>query len=255
MPRPWHESDDFWLYTGPAMFTPQKVAAADAEVDWILRETGWPRCRNDGPAPRVIDMPCGIGRHTLALAARGFCVTGVDRTAAYLELGRSRAGPGWEVTWAQDDMRAFDGRGQFDLALNLYTSLGYFDDPAENQRVLDNLRRALRPGGKVVVDALGKEVLARVLMPTQWQELPDGSLELRETRIVDDWRRADSRWIVVTPPGRRIEHRVTHWIYDAAELRRMMEAAGFGALRLFGSLAGGDYGPTATRLVVIGEAM
>lgn len=252
MPLPWHDSDEFWTLTGPGMFTPEKVAAADAEVDWILRTTGL-----DTPAafaPRALDMPCGVGRHALALARRGLDVTGVDRTAPYLDIARSRTPPDLAIDWRLDDMRAFDGAGRYDLALNLYTSLGYFEDPAENLRVLQNLRRALRPGGHLVVDALGKEVLARVLMPTQWQDLPDGSMELREARIIDDWRRVDNRWIIITAAGRRIEHRVIHWLYDAAELRRMMESAGFVNLRCFGSLAGGAYGPTASRLVIIGEA-
>ncbi|MCC6676668.1 MAG: class I SAM-dependent methyltransferase [Phycisphaerales bacterium] len=255
MPLPWHESDEFWTLTGPAMFTPDKLAAAEAEIDWILKETGLAAAGPGRPLPfRGLDMPCGVGRHALALARRGFEVTGVDRTAAYLEIAHSRTPPGTPVEWRLDDMRAFDGAGRYDLALNLYTSIGYFEEPAENLRVLQNLRRALRTGGKLVVDALGKEVLARVLMPTQWQDLPDGSMELREARIVDDWRRVDNRWIIITPDGRRVEHRVLHWLYDAAELRRMMELAGFGNLRCFGSLAGGAYGPSATRLVIIGEA-
>lgn len=247
MGTPWHESDEFWALRADAFFTPQALDNARREADWILRTAGI-------NAGAVLDMPCGVGRHSLALAERGLKVTGVDRTETYLAAARSRTPPGASVTWHAGDMRTYDGGGRFDLALNLFTSLGYFETPQENQGVLENFRRALRPGGKLVIDTLGKEVLAKVFTPTQWQELPDGSLELREVRVIDAWRRAEGRWIVVTPQGKRIEHRVVHFLYDAAELERMLEAAGFVGVRFFGSLAGGEYGPSATRLVAVATA-
>ncbi len=88
-------------------------------------------------------------------------MTGVDRTRCLLERGRERATQiGVEAGWVAADMREFVRPAAFDLAINVFTSFGYFDDPAENRRVLENIFASLKPGGTFVFEAVGKEILA-----------------------------------------------------------------------------------------------
>ena len=92
-------------------------------------------------------------------------------------------------------MREFIRPAAFDLALNVFTSFGYFEDEAENRRVLENIFASLKPGGAFVFDHLGKELLAAKFVPTLSQSLPDGTILVQRQSIIDDWSRIDGEWI------------------------------------------------------------
>ncbi|NIT57732.1 MAG: methyltransferase domain-containing protein, partial [Aliifodinibius sp.] len=107
----------------------------------------------------ILDLGCGIGRHTLELAHRGFTVTGVDRTQTYLNKAREKARiGGLEVEFVQADMRSFRRTGAFEAVINLFSSFGYFENPEEDRRVVENVYDSLKPGGRFLVEMMGKEV-------------------------------------------------------------------------------------------------
>jgi len=98
---------------------------------------------------RVLDLACGIGRHSLELRRRGFEVVGVDIAADLLEMAeRSAAEEGLEVTFMQADLRELDLSDEFDLVLSLNDgAVGYFETDAENYRTFEVIANALRAGG------------------------------------------------------------------------------------------------------------
>jgi SAM-dependent methyltransferase len=100
----------------------------------------------------ILDLGCGNGRHAAGLAARGYQVTGLDLSAASLALARARRGA--PVRWIRQDMRQPFGEGAYDYVLNLFTSFGYFENTADHRSVLRNIARALRPGGRAIIDFL-----------------------------------------------------------------------------------------------------
>jgi SAM-dependent methyltransferase len=100
----------------------------------------------------MLDLGCGVGRHARHLAGRGFDVTGLDLSAA--SIARARQHEGAHLRFRRQDMRIPFGVGAFDYVFSLFTSFGYFDNPAENLRVVDNIATALRPGGTFVLDYL-----------------------------------------------------------------------------------------------------
>jgi SAM-dependent methyltransferase len=239
----WHEDNGFW--ESMPMFSKELWERASEEVDAILS------LLDIKPGAAILDLPCGTGRHSLDLARRGYRVTGVDRTAAYLQAARHKAAAeGLKLELVEADMREFSRPGAFDAALNLYTSFGYFEDPADDQQVADNLFQSVKPGGALVMEMMGKEVLARIFLPRDWQELPDGTLFLQERRVDRDWTWMDNRWILVKD-GRRHEYAVSHRIYDGAGLRTLLLAVGFESVSLFGGLAGQPYDTDARRLVAV----
>lgn len=100
----------------------------------------------------VLDVACGHGRIANRLAAIGCRVTGLDRSAGFLDHARGDAAArGVAPLWLEADMRRLSLVEEFDAALMWFTSFGYFDD-ATNRDVLLRLRRALRPGGRVLVE-------------------------------------------------------------------------------------------------------
>jgi SAM-dependent methyltransferase len=242
---PWHEEDRFWE-TVP-MFTEGHWEAAPQEVDTVLS------LLEIEPGAMVLDLPCGAGRHSLELSRRGYLVTGVDRTQAYLRTARDRAAAeGLELELIQADMREFARPCAFDAAINLYTSFGYFEDQAEDRRVAANFCRSLKPGGKLLMEMMGKEVLARIFLRADWQELPDGSLFLQERQVADDWSWIDNRWIVIKD-GKRQDFAIGHRLYDGAGLRSLLLDAGFESVLLYGGLEGESYDASARRLVAVAK--
>mgnify|MGYP000371382035 CR=1 FL=1 len=242
--KAWHEDDRFWERTAPFQFSARRWAAAPEEIEKVVALLGLT------PGMRVLDMPCGPGRHSLELARRGFVVTGVDRTAAFLEEAKRRAAAeGLSVEFVCDDMRRFRRPKAFDVAVNLFTSFGYFDDQAEDRKVLENFFVSLRPGGKLLVDVKGKEVLARDFRPRDWIE-QDGALFLEEREILAGWSKVRTRWIVVRN-GKQEEFTLTLRLYSGAELAALLREVGFAEVEVFGSLEGIPYDQEAKRLVAL----
>src|SRR5436853_5022810 len=86
------------------------------------------------PPLRILDLPCGQGRHAIELARRGYAVTGADLSPFMIEAAAERArSAGVQVRWVTGDMRQVLPEAAFDLSLNLFTSFGYFADLADDQ--------------------------------------------------------------------------------------------------------------------------
>ena len=228
------------------MFPEQRIVAADQQVADALALTK--------PAGKtVLDLCCGPGRCSIALAKKGFRVTGVDKTKYLLDKARSRARAArLKLEWVRADMRDFIRPNSFALALSMFTSFGYFDDRNEDVVVLRNIRESLQPGGVCLIEVLGKEGLAKVFQPTGSHLLSDGTLIVERREIFDDWTRVRSEWLLVE--NRRVKRfQFHHTVYSGLELRDRMERVGFGGVKLYGSLRGDEYGPDAERLIAVGR--
>ena len=127
----------------------------------------------------------------------------------------------------------------------------FFESDSDNRKVLENARASLRPGGKLVVDVMGKEILARVYEPVGSVTLPGVGTQFQRRALVDAFKRVDNEWTFVFDDDSVKRFRLTHWIYSARELESMLIDAGFADVRLFGNLAGDPYQPGARRLVAV----
>ena len=241
----WHQDDDFWKTMAPYLFSSRQWESASEEIEGVMR------LAEALPGSDVLDLCCGPGRHSLELARRGFRVTAVDRNAEYLDRARAQAEKeGLEIEFVQQDMRRFQRPAAFHLALNLYTSFGYFQDPQEDRRVGQSLCASLKPGGKLVMEMMGREVLTRIFRVRDWQPTEDGGFFLEERKPSPDWTWMDNRWILVK--GEKIkEFRVSLRLYGASDLVLLLRQCGFGDVKLFGSLQGTPYDHTAKRMVVL----
>jgi SAM-dependent methyltransferase len=243
----WFERDNFWSEFAAVMFTPDRWAKTPEGVDRLLERLQLPA------GARILDLCCGPGRHSLELARRGYVMTGVDRTAAYLEeAARRAAADRLEIEWVREDMRRFLRPESFDGAINLYTSFGFFEDPEDDLLVARNLLASLRPGGRLLLDLQGKEPLARSFRPRDWHWLdPDrGVILLEERRLFSDWGRIEFTWTLVTETERRSET-IRLRLYSGTEMSALLHRAGFTTVQLFGGLDGRPYDHEAARLVAV----
>jgi SAM-dependent methyltransferase len=244
--KEWFDDDSFWRELYPFMFPEKRIADAQEQIAKALALTK--------PAGKsVLDLCCGPGRCSIALAKRGFSVTGVDKTKYLLDKARARARAARvKIEWVQKDMRDFVRPDSFALVLNMFTSFGYFDDRREDMIVLENMFTSLQPGGPCLIEVLGKERLAKILQPTSSSLLPDGAMVVERHEIFDDWTRVRNEWLVIRN-ARVKSFKFHHTVYSGLELRDRMERAGFVDVTLHGNLDGDEYGPGAERLVAIGR--
>jgi SAM-dependent methyltransferase len=228
------------------MFSRSRMESTPAEIDALVSLIRL------APGARVLDVGCGIGRHSLELARRGFRVTGVDRTPAYLEQARAAAkAESLDAEFVEGDMRALDYDGGYDAVLSLFTSFGFFEDQEDDRRTARGMCAALRPGGRLALDTAGKEILARIFRERDWHE-EDGILVLQERELRSGWDWIKVRWVLIDG-DRRVERRIEHRLYAASELGRLFLDTGFSSWTAYGGVDGRPYNQTAERLVFVAE--
>jgi ubiquinone/menaquinone biosynthesis C-methylase UbiE len=202
----------------------------------------------------LLDVACGFGRHAVPLAAEGFRVIGVDRSATLLEEAHRRA----EDAGTGDDGPAFvagDYRelpfadASFDAAINLYTSIGFLGDEEDTQ-VLAEIARVLRPGGRLVIETMHRDLMIRVFQERGWRLLGAGRLLLEQRTFDPVTGVAQETQTLVESDGARESQTFATRVYTATELVSMLHAAGFEKVMAYGDLSGAVL-DVDTRLVLV----
>ncbi len=230
---PWYldffERDYRRLYS----FEPERSAR---EAAFALRALGL------GRGARVLDLCCGRGRHLAALGA-----VGIDRNLASLR----------GLPAACADMRALPLRsGALDAVVSLFSSFGYLESDEEDQRVLREVARVLRPGGGLLLDLLNREnALAGFAASVQRVE-EDGSLIAEQRRWDALGSRLTTSFVLVSPSGERLDspgHSLR--LYTLTEIARMLAAAGLRLDRVFGGFSGEDYALDSLRMICLARRL
>jgi SAM-dependent methyltransferase len=189
----------------------------------------------------VLDLPCGWGRLSPALAERGYQVTGGDLSLMNLQR-LQREFPGMAVRL---DLRHLPFReASADGVLCAYTSWGYFATDQENQWQLEEFARVLKPGGVLLLDLAGREFYWRALslVPNHWYEV-EGKYRERVRESPDGRRMITDRIC----NGHRFRHDI--WIPTDVEARQALERAGFEVEEAFGNVAGAPWVRDAERWI------
>jgi SAM-dependent methyltransferase len=240
----WFEDEGFWTAYAPVMFDEARWAEVPGVIDCIERLV------RPKPGAAVLDACCGPGRHSLEFASRGYRVTGIDITAAYLEAARESAAGG--ARFLRADIRDFSVEEPFDLAINLYTSIGYFADPEEDLMAFSRLRAALRPGGSLVIETTGKETAARDFVAGEGFERGGWAIRT-EYSVVGAWEGLRNRWIL-SRNGEIVDRSFVIRLYSGTELRAALHKVGFADVRILGGVDGSLYDEAAASLVAVAVA-
>ncbi|MDE2668891.1 MAG: methyltransferase domain-containing protein [Chloroflexota bacterium] len=255
--RPWYETlferdwYDYFARGGPGSPDTDGSYArrTDAEVAFIEQVLGLTE-----PCD-LLDLCCGPGRHSVRLARLGHRVTGVDISAYNLEKAVERAAEfGVEVDWREADMRETGlPESSQDAAINMFTAFGFFDD-AENQRVLEEIARVLRPGGRFLIDLVNRDSLMRRHQPRMWSERHNGAFLLQEHAFDSATGYQTTNWTVLKADGERIEQSFTLRVYTLQELEVRMALAGLTVEDAWGGLDGAELTMDSHRLVIRARA-
>ena len=215
--------DDVYLREYEPLFTLERDRR---EVARLLDVLGLPS------GARVLDVPCGQGRHAHLLAEAGFLVDGVDLSRQLLARARER-GTGPTLQYHERDMRKLlpSWSRRFDAVLNLFTSFGFFADPADDRTVLAEFARVLRPGGVLVWHGGDRDGVMARFLHRDWWETTDGTLHAQERTFdpLSGVLTIESRWRGPSGNGQR-EHRIrlytpTRLAELCAEVGLIVEAA------------------------------
>ena len=204
------------------------------------------------PPRRVLDLPCGQGRHSIELARRGYDVTGVDLSPFMLDVARTRAAAaGVQVRWLEGDMRRPPGGESFDVILNLFTSFGYFADPADDQLVLTAGKAVLAAGGRFLLEVINGARVMNDFQSREWFTL--GRAAVMEVRTLDrsSQRMVVERTVSIPPDEETTVHALR--LYSGEQLEAAMRSAGFGRVALYGDWDGGPPRPDSLRVLALGS--
>lgn len=243
-----------WFSEAAGFFGPEYLAEYEGllslertqlEVDFLEKALGLQR------SDQILDVPCGHGRHSIELAKRGYQVTGAELNEFFLNHAQTKAkDSGVRVSWDQVDMRELSYEQEFDVAINMFTSLGYFATDAEDEQFMAGVYQALRPGGQFLLDFMNRNRVLRDFKANGWEQLPDGSILLIEREYDDlEDRMYDRRKRVVGGEVRDIVT-TTLRLYTTKELLVMAERAGFLFAEAYGDFAAGPLELDSPRLLL-----
>ena len=244
--RPWFEEvfDEDYLRTLPFMTAQQ-----------TLRETAFIKDALSAPAEgEVLDVACGYGRHAIEFGQRGYRVTGLDLSLPLLIRAADEAQRrNLSVNFVHADMREMAYDSQFDAAYCVLTSFGYFDEET-NLRVASSICRAIKPGGRFLVDTINRDYIVSDLPSRTWWE-GDGCVVLEEVDFNFHTSRVLIRRSIVFGDGRQVENEISIRAYSLHELGRVLRRAGFQILEASGSLANKEpfLGASSRHVVLVCE--
>lgn len=246
------------------------------ELFLAVHEHGWPYGEEQArdlvrvferfgvrPGARLLDAPCGIGRHATRLAKLGYRVVGVDLVPRYIERARElaeREGASDRAAYVVGDLRRLssalpDERERFDVAMNLWTSLGYYDE-ATDVKILWEYASLVRPSGLLFVEIVNRDFLVRHYDPQGCEAFGD-IVQIEERRLDLESSRMRNEWRFYRREGRDLAHLATipidHRVYALHELRGLLEKGGWSVEATFGGLKMDPTTFDAPRLFLVGR--
>jgi SAM-dependent methyltransferase len=206
------------------------------------------------PGQKVLDIACGAGRHMLAFAQRGAVVAGIDLSKTLVSIARTRfREKGVRATVRHGDMRKLGYSGRFDGATIWFTSIGYFATIAEDQKVIDGLAAALKPGGWWWIDLPNPAYLKANLIPNSTRTCrgPNGRAKVVENRRIAG-RRVEKTIVVTDSAGMR-KYRESVRLYNPEQFGNIIRKAGLTTDGILGDYDGSPLTSDAPRQIWYGR--
>jgi len=201
------------------------------------------------PPAKILDVCCGYGRHSIEFAKRGFDVVGVDISQQQIKHAKEIAG-NMAISFQIADVRKLNFQNEFDVAINMFLSFGYFQTVDEDIAVLESVFQALKPGGKFLMDFWNREKEIKNFKPTESEKIKDINI-FKEWEF--DYLRGRLNWrnTVIFPDGRKEAFEQSIRAYTIVELKQLFERAGFEFNNVYGGLSGEPFSIDSESVIIV----
>ncbi|NLO30571.1 MAG: methyltransferase domain-containing protein [Methanosarcina mazei] len=226
-----HVRSDWWqtlfnsLYLKTDADLLDDIEVTKKEADLVVSILGL------NPKDAVLDLCCGQGRHVLELARRGFPnVEGYDRSQYLIRKARTRAQKeNLQVRFREGDARKLPYPSDtFSVVTILGNSFGYFDSTLQDRKVLEEVFRVLKPGGRVFIDAVDGDHIRKNFQPRSWEWLDRKYFVCRERALSSDCERLICREVICRiDRGIIADQFYAERLYNRESLFELLTASGF----------------------------
>jgi 2-polyprenyl-3-methyl-5-hydroxy-6-metoxy-1,4-benzoquinol methylase len=200
------------------------------------------------PGSSVLDMACGSGRHAITFAKMGFDVTAVDLSVRLIsEAKKNVLQTGVKLDFVLSDILEYETSKRFDLVVNLFTSIGYFENDEENFSVIKKAYDLLNQGGYFVLDYFNKDFLLKSLISTT--VFSENGFRITQNRSIEGTRIVKK--ITIENNGSVEEFYESVRLYSYEEILIYIKKAGFTTIKQYGDYFGNKYErETSSRLII-----
>lgn len=195
----------------------------------------------------ILDLACGKGRHAIYLNQKGYQVTGIDLSEESIKLAKTSSTNG--LSFFTADMRSFDLNSSFDAVLNLFTSFGYFDETAENERVLQRVNLHLKDRGLFVLDYFNP---ATICCKTNGGEIEMDGVKFRISKKIDSGHVIKEIHVIDGNHENKFMEKVQ--LFALKELQVMLKSNGFDFISVKGNYSLEEFNEqTSERMIIIAQ--
>ena len=197
----------------------------------------------------VLDLASGFGRHAILFSKRGFNVTAVDLSDSLLSIAKNNAVvEGVNINFVHSDIRQFNPAFKYDLIVNLFTSIGYFEKDEENYFILRKVYDLLAENGFFVLDYFNKNFVVKNLVAETVEEIDDG--KITQNRFIEGERIVKE--ITIDRRGKVNKFHESVRMFSSEELLNMLQKLGFKQIKTFGDFNGKPFElETSPRIIII----
>lgn len=235
----------FLIYSQIGIFSPIQT---NREIKFIINSLNLPK------GSKILDIPCGQGRHSIELARKRYKITGVDLSKHLLNLAKKSAKKEKvDLYLINKDIRKISFNNEFDAAINWFSSFGYFRKEDENLKVLKNINKSLKPSGKFLLDLLNSDWFFKKISksPKKIWWKAGGNYILLEDCSSDKNKIMANRWIIIDPSG-KIKHTYTFMkLYNLSKIKQYLKRTGFKILKVYGDYQGNKFTSSSPRMIIL----
>jgi SAM-dependent methyltransferase len=237
------------------------IKRASAEVTGLMNIFSKLKVPEDG---LILDICCGIGRHSVVLAERGFKIVGVDISPEFIARAKESAVErkvSHKVDFRVVDMRDLtkvfkDYKRKFDATINIFTSLGYYNEKTD-KNILQQISELTKNNGVLVIDIANRDEIIRHLLPKDITQIDDNLVNIEERRINLENSRMETVWKYYRKHGDDLKHMDTFEldfrVYSLHELKRLVEESGWTYQTCYGRLNLEPFTMESKRIVLIAK--